>query len=412
MRILVAHNFYQQPGGEDQVFRSELALLKQHGHDPVPFEMHNDDVAAMGKLALAASTIWNRSSARKLGDAVRANNIDLVHFHNTFPLMSPAAYYAAHSAGAAVVQTLHNFRLLCPGANFFRDGKVCEKCLGKSIPLAGVKHKCYRDNRGASAATAAMLSIHRAIGTWQNVVDAYITPTSFARDKFISGGLPADRIFAKPNFVEPDPGLRQGGGDYAIFVGRLSQEKGLDVLLKAWSDPTLPKLKIVGDGPLADRVKAAVASNPSIEWLGQKPTEAVFDLIGKSALLVFPSECYETFGRTAVEAFATGTPVVASGHGAPGDVVDHGRTGLHFTPSDPFDLAAKVKQLLGDAGLRARMRTEVRNEYLAKYTGARNYDMLISIYERARMRHPGHSDYISASAPASTATANVPVPRT
>src|SRR6185437_1614105 len=284
MRVLVAHNFYQQPGGEDQVFRSELALLQSHGHDPVAFEMHNDDVATMGMLSLAASTVWNRASSRKIADAVRANNIDIVHFHNTFPLMSPAAYYGAHSAGAAVVQTLHNFRFLCAGANFFREGKVCEKCLGKSIPLAGVIHKCYRDNRAASAATVAMLSVHRAMGTYASAVDAYITPTNFAREKFIAGGIPADRIVVKPNFVEPDPGVRAGGGNYAIFVGRLSHEKGLDVLLDAWRDRSLPPLKIVGDGPLADQVRQAAAGNASIEWLGRRSTSEVFDLIGQSAV--------------------------------------------------------------------------------------------------------------------------------
>ena len=389
MRILVAHNFYQQPGGEDQVFRSELALLQSHGHEPLAFEMHNDGVASMGKLSLAASTVWNRSASRKIADAVRANNIDIVHFHNTFPLMSPAAYYGAHSAGAAVVQTLHNFRFLCAGANFFREGKVCEKCLGKSLPLAGVIHKCYRDSRAASAATVAMLSVHRAMGTYASAVDAYITPTNFAREKFIAGGIPPDRIVAKPNFVEPDPGVRAGGGNYAIFVGRLSHEKGLDVLLDAWRDRSLPPLKIVGDGPLADRVREAVASNPSIEWLGRRPTSEVFDLIGQSAVLIFPSECYETFGRTAVEAFATGTPVVASGHGAPGDVVDHGRTGLHFTPGDSADLAAKVKQLLGDPASCANMRIDVRREYETKYTGAHNYEMLMAVYQAARARHPG-----------------------
>jgi glycosyltransferase involved in cell wall biosynthesis len=407
MRVLIAHNFYQQPGGEDQVFRSELALLKAHGHEPVAFEMHNDAVDALSKLKLAAATVWNRDSARKLGEAVVANHIDIVHFHNTFPLMSPSVYYAAHKAGAAVVQTLHNFRLLCPGANFFREGRVCEDCLGKSIPLAGVKHKCYRDSRAASAATAAMLTVHRAIGTWSGVVDAYITPTNFARDKFISGGLPEDRIFAKPNFVDPDPGLRAGSvggdGEYAIFVGRLSHEKGLDVLLRAWQDKSLPRLKIVGDGPLADQVKAAVASNPAVEWLGRREMDEVFDLIGAASLLVFPSECYETFGRTAVEAFAVGTPVVASGHGAPGDVVGNGRTGLHFKPSDAGDLAAKVKQLMGDRDLRVRMRDDVRREYLAKYTGAQNYDMLMNIYETARARRPCHEH-----AP----IAPLPVPRT
>src|SRR5687768_15810 len=148
MRVLVAPNFYQQPGGADQVFRSELALLEQRGHSPAAFEMHNAAVAGMGAVRLAVSPVWNRSSARKIEDVVRENGIDVVHFHNTFPLMSPAAYYAAHRAGAAVVQTLHNFRVLCPGANFYREGKVCEKCLGKSVPLAGIRHKCYRDSLG------------------------------------------------------------------------------------------------------------------------------------------------------------------------------------------------------------------------------------------------------------------------
>jgi glycosyltransferase involved in cell wall biosynthesis len=391
MRVLVAHNFYQQPGGEDQVFHSELALLEARGHEPVPFEMHNDDVAAIGKLRLAAATLWNRSAAARIADIVREKRIDVVHFHNTFPLMSPSVYYAAHSAGAAVVQTLHNFRLLCPGANFFRDGQVCEKCLGKSLPLAGITHKCYRDSRGASAVTATMLSVHRMIGTYQNGVDAYITPTSFAREKFIAGGLPADRIFVKPNFVDPDPGLGPGGGDCAIFVGRLSHEKGLDTLLAAWQQPDMPPLKIVGDGPLADQVKGALATHRNIEWLGRRPMDQVLDLIGRAGVLVFPSECYETFGRVAVEAYAKGTPVVASGHGAPGDVVDDGRTGLLFKPSDGADLAAKVKQLMADPDLRQRMRENGRREYEDKYTGQRNYEMLMTIYQSARVRRPSHS---------------------
>ncbi len=392
MRVLVAHNFYQQPGGEDQVFRSELALLESRGHEPVAFEMHNDDVGGMGKLALACATVWNRSSAARLSEAVRANRIDVVHFHNTFPLMSPSVYYAAHSAGAAVVQTLHNFRFLCAGANFFRDGKVCEKCLGKTLPLAGIQHKCYRDNRGASAVTAAMLTVHRAMGTYRNVVDAYITPTNFAREKFIAGGLPGDRIFVKPNFVDPDPGLAAGGGDYAIFVGRLSHEKGLDTLLGAWQQANMPPLKIVGDGPLADKVKAAVARDEKIEWLGRQPMDRVLELIGAAAVLVFPSECYETFGRVAVEAFAKGTPVIASGHGAPGDVVEDGRTGLLFKPSDSADLATKVRQMMTSPSMRQSMRDEGRREYEAKYTGQRNYEMLMAVYHSARARRPSHND--------------------
>src|SRR5215212_1599970 len=176
MKILIAHNFYQQPGGEDQVFRSELELLESFGHQVQRFEMHNDDVGNMGRLRLLGATVWNRSAAARLSAAVREHRAEIVHFHNTFPLMSPAVYYAARREGAAVVQTLHNFRLLCPGANFYRGGKVCEDCLGKSLPLAGVKHKCYRDSAAATAATVTMLSLHRLIGTWATAIDAYITP--------------------------------------------------------------------------------------------------------------------------------------------------------------------------------------------------------------------------------------------
>ena len=395
MKVLVAHNFYQQPGGEDQVFHSELALLERHGHKPVKFEMHNDDVRGMGKLALLGATVWHRAAADRVAELVRAHAIDVVHFHNTFPLMSPAVYSAARDAGAAVVQTLHNFRLLCPGANLYRDGKVCEKCVGKSVPLGGVIHKCYRDNRAASLATAVMLTAHRALGTWRDGVDAYITPTRFARDKFIEGGLSGAKIFVKPNFVDPDPGFAESGGagGYAIFVGRLSHEKGLDTLLSAWSHLRGEvKLKIVGDGPLADDVKAAAARDSSIEWLGRREMDDVMARIADAAVLVMPSNCYETFGRVAIEAFAKGTPVIASNHGAPADVVDEGRTGLRFTPGDGADLATKVRQLLADDARRSAMRVEVRREFETKYTGAANYEMLMSIYQQARAGRPCYED--------------------
>ncbi|MEO6436513.1 MAG: glycosyltransferase, partial [Tepidisphaeraceae bacterium] len=338
--MLVAHNFYQQPGGEDQVFRSELALLASRGVKAARFEVRNDDVVGLGRLQLLGATLWNRGCASQLRQAIRAHRADVVHFHNTFPLMSPSVYSAARSEGAAVVQTLHNFRLLCAGGCFYRDGNVCEKCIGKSVPLAGILHKCYRGSAAASAATAAMTSVHRIIGTWENAIDAYITPTRFARDKFVAGGLPAHKIIVKPNFVDPDPGIAEGGGGYAIFVGRLSPEKGIETLLSAWEKlGNALALKIVGDGPLAELVKSAAHRSPAIEWLGRRPTEEVLDLIGNAEAVIFPSTCYETFGRTAIEGFAKGTPVIASNHGAPVDVVEDGRTGLLFTPGDPSDLA-------------------------------------------------------------------------
>ncbi len=235
MKVVVAHNFYQQAGGEDQVYHAEVALLRECGHDVVPFEVHNDAVAGMGKLGLAKATVWNGEIAGRLGEVVRRERADVVHFHNTFPLISPAGYYAARRAGAAVVQTLHNFRLMCPVALFYRDGRPCEDCLGKPVAWPGVVHACYRGSRATTAVTAAAVAAHRAAGTFQNAVDAYVCLTGFARDQFVAGGLPPAKLHVKPNFVHPDPGVRGGGDGSAVFVGRLSEEKGVLPLLAAWA---------------------------------------------------------------------------------------------------------------------------------------------------------------------------------
>ena len=390
MKIVVPHNFYTQAGGEDQVFRSEIELLREFGHTVTPFEVRNDDVAGMGKLKLLAATVWNSNAAEKLRDVVRTSHADVVHFHNTFPLLSPAAYYAARAEGAAVVQTLHNFRLMCPVALFFRDGKVCEDCLGKTFAYPGVQHACYRGSRLTTAVTAGAMTTHKLAGTWKNAVDAYVALTPFAREKFIQGGLPTDKLHIKPNFVNPDPGVRGGGGGYAVFVGRLSHEKGLPVLLKAWETlgAEMP-LKIIGDGPLAADVTAACATNPNITWMGRRTLDEIFDTVGKAELLVFPSQCYETFGRVAVEAFAVGTPVVASAHGAMADVVGRdGRLGAVFTPGDAAALVEQVRALWTNPALTTTMRRTVRREYENLYTGERNHARMMEIYAAAlSLRH-------------------------
>ncbi|HZL34738.1 MAG TPA: glycosyltransferase family 4 protein [Tepidisphaeraceae bacterium] len=384
MRILVCHNFYQQPGGEDQVFAAEVELLRKFGHDVSTFEMDNDSVAGMSKPALMAATVWNRKTYRAMRERVRQCRAEVVHFHNTFPLISPSAYYAAAAQGAAVVQTLHNFRLLCPGANLFREGRACEDCVGKCVPWPGVLHKCYRESRGASAAVAALLSVHRATGTWANAVHAYLTPTEFARQKFVAGGLPRDKLIVKPNHVDPDPGPGPGDGAYAIFVARLSHEKGIETLLAAWAKLSFPvPLKIIGDGPLAASVEAAEKQNPNIQWLGRRPLAQVYEAIGHAAALIFPSRCYETFGRVAVEAYAKGTPVIASRHGAPGEVVKEGRTGFLFTPGDADELAGLVGRVFSTPSALADLRPGARAEYEAKYTGAANHEMLMRAYRQA-----------------------------
>jgi glycosyltransferase involved in cell wall biosynthesis len=387
MKILAVHNRYQRPGGEDQVFMDETALLEARNHRVLRYEVHNDQVEQVNRLTLAKDTVWNTSAYRELGALIRRERPDVVHFHNTLPLVSPAGYYAARAEGVPVIQTLHNYRLLCPVSLFFRDGRVCEDCMGKAVPWPGVVHKCYRGSRAASGVIATMLTVHRAMRTWTEMVDVYVALTEFARKKFIEGGLPAGKIVVKPNFVAPDPGRGQGGGGYALFVGRLAPEKGTGTMLAAWERlGTRIPLKIVGDGPLRDRVVGAATRQSHVEWLGHRPVEEVHALMGKADMLVFPSQWYETFGRVAVEAFAAGTPVIAANIGAVAELVEHGRTGLKFRPGDPEDLVTQVEWALSHPAELQSMREEVRAEFEAKYTAERNYRALMEIYESALER--------------------------
>lgn len=386
MKVLIVHTHYLQPGGEDVTFRAGAALLRGQGHDVIAVTLHNRDLEGMPPWRQAAVTVWNGELYRRLRSLIRERRPQVVHIHNTFPLASPAVIRAAKAEGMPVVMTLHNYRLLCVNALFFRQGRVCEDCLGH-LPWRGVVHGCYRGSRAASAAVAGMVSLHRLLGTW-SLVDRFIALTEFARQKFIQAGFPPAKLVVKPNFVHPDPGAGAGRGGHVLFVGRLSPEKGVKTLLRAWErlGGKVP-LKIVGDGPLAGEVRQAVKRMPEVEWLGRKAPEDVYALMGDAALLVFPSEWYETFGRVAIEAFAKGTPVVASDLGALAELVHHGRTGLLFRSGDPEDLAAKVEWLLSHPKELARMRREARAEYEAKYTAERNYEMLMEIYQQAIEHH-------------------------
>jgi glycosyltransferase involved in cell wall biosynthesis len=383
MRILTVHNNYQQPGGEEQIFATETALLESYGHEILRYTLDNDQIATTNPLLLAKNTLWNSTVYRELRSLIRAKQPQVAHFHNTFPLISPAAYYAARDEGVAVIQTLHNYRLLCPNALFFRAGRVCEDCLG-TVPLPGVMHGCYRGSHSASAMVAATVSLHSLLGTWTNVVDAFIVYSQFAMNKFIEGGLPAEKLAFKTNFLHPVPTPGDGKGGYAVFVGRLSIEKGLGVMLDAWRQlgGKIP-LKILGDGPMAGLVTEAVQAMPEIEWLGRRPLEEVYEIVGNAAFLVFPSEWYETFGRVAIEAFAKGTPVVASNIGAIAELVDHQHNGLLFRPSDPTDLADQIEWLLAHPQELAQMRLTARTEFEAKYTANDNCKRLIEIYQTA-----------------------------
>ncbi len=384
LSILVLHNFYQHPGGEDQVFRAETAVLKENGHRLVQFTMHNQAVSTLNFLEQFAKTVWNSESYKNLRQLIRELKPNLIHVHNTLPLLSPSVYYAASAEGVPVLQSLHNYRLLCPSANFFRRGQVCQDCLGRAVPWPGIVHGCYRQSRAASAAVGCMLSIHRSMGTWSRMVGLYIASSEFSRNKFIEGGLPTDKIVVKPNFIHPDPGVGPGGGKFALFVGRLTIEKGLRTLLAAWKilGGQLP-LKIVGDGPRADEVRAEAVRLDGVEWLGAKTPAEVYTLLEAAAFLVIPSEWFEAFGLVTIMAFAKGVPVLAARRGAVGEVNIDGVTGLQFCPGDPVELASKAEWLWEHLDERAEMGRNARREFEEKYTADRNYQMMMDIYSRA-----------------------------
>ncbi len=382
-KVLVVHNFYQQSGGEDVVFAAEKALLRAHGHEVVEYCEDNHRIDGMNRLALAATTIWSRKARRGLESILQEEKPDIAHFHNTFPLISPAAYYACREAGVPVVQTLHNYRLLCAGGNLSRDSRVCEDCLGRSFGWPGIVHGCYRGSRLESAGAATMVAMHRAMGTWTELVDVYIALTEFSRQKFIAGGLPAEKIVVKPNFVDIDPGPRPGPGDYALYLGRLSPEKGASHLVRAWSQlkQEIP-LFVVGDGPLRAQMEKEIGDRGlrGVKLLGRVDRGVALDWLKGARFLVAPSECFEAFPLAVVEAFACGTPVIAARLGALEELVTDGKTGFHFAPGDVQDLARKVEWAWSHPRELETMGRAVRSEYETRYAAERNYALLTRAY--------------------------------
>ncbi len=252
MKVVLVHNTYQQPGGEDVVVENERRLLQSEGHHVVPYLRSNlelQNISALGRIAIVPSIVWSSETRREFAVLLDAQRPDVVHIHNTFMVISPSIYSACSERKIPVVQTLHNFRLLCPAATFFRDGHVCEECVDHGL-LRGVQHGCYRNSRAATASVALMIAVHRKLNTWRESVTRFIALTDFAKKKFVAAGFPSDKFMVKPNFVDPDPCERVHAGDYAVYVGRLAEDKGLRVLLNAWKQLRTPyPLQIVGDGP-------------------------------------------------------------------------------------------------------------------------------------------------------------------
>jgi glycosyltransferase involved in cell wall biosynthesis len=383
MRITLVHNFYTHPGGEDQVFSAEERLLRSYGHEVQTYVVHNSAIASRG-IPLAVGAVWNQKEYAALRRHFRAHHTQIAHFHNTFPIISPAAYYAAHHEGVAVVQTLHNYRLTCVNGLLFRDGRPCEACIGKLVATSGVYHACYRKSTAASAVVAGTSLVHRAIGTYSRLVDRYITLTEFARDIMVRSGLPESKTVVKPNFMFEDATPGDGSGGYALFVGRLSEEKGVRTLLEAWRGiGNRVPLLIVGDGPLRGYVESAVGEMPGLKVLGQVDRSAVVGLMAAAKLLVFPSQWYEGFPMTLLEAMSVGTPVIASRIGGIPEIVEDGRTGLLFDAGEAADLANKVLYAVSREDLLDGLRLTARQVFSEKYTASANYSALASIYGQA-----------------------------
>ena len=386
-KVLIVHNYYQIPGGEDTVVANEKKMLEDHGHEVVLYIRHNSELKELSKLQkilLPVNTIFNFQTYREVKKLIKEQKINLVHVHNTLNLVSPSVYYAAFACHVPVVQTVHNFRLLCPGATFFRDGHVCEECLSKGL-ICAVKHKCYRGSRVQTLACVISTLIHRMIGTYGKI--NYICLTEFNKEKLLNlKQIKEEKIFVKPNFVEAVRELvpYEKRKDQFVYVGRLEEIKGMDILLKAWKHlgEQAPMLLMCGKGPLEEWCQDFIEENhlANVEMLGFVPNEQVRKLVGESKALVLPTQVYEGFPMTIAEAYAAGTPVIGSDLGNTGSLIENGKNGLKFQPKSIEELAEavlKIRESFGGLG----------EEMIYKYSAENNYEQLRNIYETCCNHH-------------------------
>ena len=385
MRILLIHNHYKSasPSGEDIAFENEKELLESNGHEVITYNRFNDTIGTglIKSSQAALSLFWSRQSYSDLDKLIKNNRPDIAHFHNTFPLISSSGYSACRSIGVPVVQTLHNYRLICPSALLLRDGKPCEKCINGSL-LNSVRYGCYRNSKPASALVAGMLAINRTRKVYTNSVDHYICLTEFAKQRFIRGGLPEEKLTVRANALMNPPEIGKGNGNYALFVGRLSQEKGVSTLIKSWESIKILPLKIVGEGPLFASLKQqASENNTRVEFLGFKTRKDVFELMRNATMLIIPSECYEGFPVTAMEGMACGTPMIVSAIGALDEILEAPRQCLKFQAGNAESLNENTLNLLNKPELREQMRAENRKSFEALYSPKQALSSLLNIYE-------------------------------
>lgn len=388
--VMIVHNRYQQRAGEDAEVDAEAGNLEDHGHEVQRFIIDNRSIQATGvaqKARLAVETVWSSRAARRLSETVRRERPAVIHIHNTFPLLSPSIYGSLDRTGAAIVQSIHNYRPVCPSANLFRDGRNCTDCVGRRFAWPGVVHACYRDSRGQSLVVAAMLAAGRGTRAWERAVDRFIAPSHVVAETLAGPAVPRGRIVVKPNFVRSDPGTGAAGDREAtfLFAGRLAPEKGVRTIPAAWAllRGTEATCRLAGSGPLGAEVVASAADDPRLVPLGSIDRPALFEELGRARALIFPSIWREPFGLTIIEAFAKGTPVIAARFGAPADIVEDGVTGLFFRPGDPRDLAERIRWAIVHPADMAEMGRRARHEYEVRYSAEANYVALADVYRQA-----------------------------
>jgi len=401
MIILQIHSFYEVRGGEDGVVESEKQLLEKNGHTVLTFYKYNSSLLNKNKFLVAINSIWNIKIFHELNSFLKKNKPDVVHCHNTFPLISPAIYWACARESIPVVQTLHNYRLLCPSAILFFKGEIYESSIGKLFPWQAVKDRVYRNSRSGTLVVAFMLFFHRIIGTWKNKVTLYIALTQFQKEKMIEGGIKSSKIVLKGNFLNDEflsniknnqlREIKKQYGSYCIFVGRISFEKGYKELVMAWNEflirntDTNKKLIIIGDGPnFRDLVNLIEEFDmkDSIILLGKRDKIEVLSFISCSEFLILPSIWYEGFPLTIIEAFASGKPVLASKIGAIPDIIVNKENGLIFEKGDIFDMSNSIRWAFENHDKINEMGKSARKSYIEKYSNDIALKNLVSTYNK------------------------------
>lgn len=389
-KVLIVHNYYQLPGGEDTVVENEKNMLLENGHDVVLYTRHNDEIKSkgiLGKLMLPFDTIFSFKTYREVKKKIKEESINIVHVHNTLPLVSPSVYYSAKHCKVPVIQTIHNFRLLCPAATFTRDNKICEECIEKSL-ICSIKNKCYRGSLIQSVLSAFTLSFHRLIGTY-NKIDNYIVLTEFNKSKLMNL-VSEDKISIKPNFVKRSNEIVENNNkEYFLFLGRIDELKGVRILVEAWKEINSSKLLIVGKGPLENKINKYIKDNDikNIELLGFKQKDKVIELINGAKALIVPSKWYEGFPMTIVESLSLGTPVIASDIGNLSTIINDEQNGLLFKYDDKESLIRRVKEIDDNNELLEKLSKGAINSFNKHYNSIKNYELLINVYNKCSRRN-------------------------